>query len=239
MKSNLLLTRLVLPLSAVTLISLGVHCLWAADGLFIYIATEMLGIVITVAYVDWVLKNQEKVRWKAASSKISKRLLILSNAAVSGLRTSLGFGLEFLDRSVLAQGDFKAANIEVMRVGTQVISPAVEARLKTLDQTGWEALTRHLAETWREIDRTISQFGGRLEPNMLEELLSLQEALQHSQIFARTFPDLAGVKNQDLPNAPNAVGLQAAGISETARDIRRVLSISEELSKICRTQVDA
>ena len=59
-------TRLVLPLLLLAGAAFAVNQWWDAQGFFVNVATELLGIVVTVAYVDWVLKRHEQQRWGGA-----------------------------------------------------------------------------------------------------------------------------------------------------------------------------
>ena len=78
--------RLVLPLIILSGSSLAIHGCWEAGGFFINLSTELLGIVLTVAYVDWVLKTHRSAQWAGAESRIGDRLEVLVNGIISSVR---------------------------------------------------------------------------------------------------------------------------------------------------------
>lgn len=225
---------LVLPLAGLTVISLFLHTKVPADGLFINVATELLGIVVTVAYVDWVFKTHERSRWRGTSSRVDARLRTLATAAVSGLRSTLGFGIDILDESVLRKNDPRLASTEVMRVGVHVLAPSLRTRLGILDTKGWKTLAEHVQSVWREAERLQDQFGRHLEPAEQEVLLDMQQALDSSLILWRTFPDVVGVTDDDLPDTGlDPVGLREAAYDLAAEELRKVLNLSNTLVQHC------
>jgi hypothetical protein len=204
------------------------------DGFFINLSTELVGILVTVAYVDWILRAHERKRWHGTGERISVRMRTFSNATVTGLRVALGFGTDVLDQSVLRTKDPKLGSAEVMRVAVHLLAPAARARLDHLDASGWEKLAKHLQFTWREAERLLDQFGNRLDPTEVELLLDMQEALETSLLFWRTFPDIAGVPDAELPKTrTDSIQLKAAWSDITAEAIRKVLALADQISRRC------
>lgn len=230
-----LFLRLVAPLAVLASASLWASRKWPADGFFINLATELVGIVLTVVYVDWILKKHEEERWRGAAARIENRLQLLCNGAISGLRSALGFSSEILDSTAMSSGSFKAMSAENMRVGTQVLSPAVRNRLGGLNQDGWKQLLTHLQGTSLEAERLLDRFGHRLNPSHMELLLDIQNSIDSAQTFWRIFPEFAGVPHDRLPmtNTP-AAELQADGYDMTAREIRSLLQSMQKLSSQLR-----
>ncbi len=232
--------RLVLPLAGLAFASLLLHTQVPADGLFINVATELLGIVVTVAYVDWVLKTHERNRWLGTSSRVASRMRTFATAAVSGLRATLGFGVGILDESILRKNDAGLASAEVMRVGVKLLAPALRSRLGTLDTNGWKALAEHVQSVWREAERLQDQFGRYLEPAEQEMLLDIQQALDSSLLLWRTFPDVIGVADDDLPRASlDPVGLREAAYDLAAKELREVLHLSNSLVLRCNVRIES
>ncbi|CAN4278983.1 hypothetical protein LJR125_001863 [Pseudoxanthomonas sp. LjRoot125] len=225
-----LLLKLALPLLALASVSIWLNSYTYTDGFLLNLATELIGIVITVAYVDWVLKAHEKKAWMGTSVRIADRLRNLSNASVSGLRSSLGFGTEVLNHEILQSGDLKKINREVMRVGVQVLQPSMRARLEVLDGKGWKTLAAHLQGTWQEAERLL-QFSHRLESVDIELLFDLQQEAQSALTFWRTFPDIAGVPDKDLPlTRSNTRELKSAWNDMTAKALTRFVDVAMAIS---------
>lgn len=226
-----LFTQLVVPLLGATALSYLIHLRWPADGFFLNLAAGFVGSLVTVGYIDWVLRRHESERWKEADSRINARLSKLASATITGIRTSFGFGTEIFDRVALATGDSEVMRKEVLRIATHVLSPAAEARVKALNQAQWKTFTTHLHQTSMECGVMLDRFGHRLEPKTISAVLDLQQYLESAQIFYRTFPDVAGVPVAQLPKTSTPPeDLQSAWCELTATDIRRVLGLAVTLS---------
>lgn len=188
-----LLPRLVLPLLALSGVAIALHAKWNADGFFLNLATELIGILITICYVDWILSQHEQQRWASTDERIANRLRVLLNGTVSGLRSGLGFGIEVLDQRVWATLDAYAMHKDVMRVGEHVIAPAALSRIQGLDQKGWVSLARYIQDAHNGVLTFLNAFQARLSPDQISDILDLQEALATSLSYYSTFPDIMGV----------------------------------------------
>ena len=222
----------MVPLSVVSGAFLFLHYRWTeADGLFVNLATEIAGIVITVAYVDWIVRRQDAERWRGMDARVTDRVNVFVNALVSGLREALGFGPEILNESETMTGDPERIHREVLRVAEHVLVPAAPARLAGLDEAGWKRLATHLQSVWTEADRILDRFGHRLAPGQVELLLDIQRTVDSSLVFWRTFPELAGVADDKLPETktPPEI-LKAHGYDSTAADVQKLLRYAVQLS---------
>ena len=224
-------TRLALPLVLLSVASLALHHWWDYDGFLVNLATSLLSIIVTVFYVDWVLWKNESQRWSGTDIRISKRLEVFVNAFISGIRSSLNFSHDIMDESVLMTGDNARVHREVLRIAEHVLAPAARTRLGQLDEVGWRSLSRHLQSVWAEADRLLDRFSNRLHPRQIELLLDIQATAQYALTFYQTFPDLAGVPPERLPQTKTPPGeLQSFGYDSTAKELRRLLGLARELA---------
>jgi hypothetical protein len=222
---------LVLPLVLLSAASLVVHVWWPAAGFFVNLATELLGIVITVAYVDWILRRNEAERWRGTDTRIQERLKIFSNALISGIRAGLEFRPDVLSETVMLSGNPDLMHKEILRVAEHVLEPSARTRLDRLDQAGWKQLATHIQSTWVEAERLIDRFGSRLGPRQMELMLDIQQALARSLTFWGTFPDLAGVPDEELPRTKTPPELlKASGYDSTAAELRNLLKCARSLT---------
>ena len=97
-------TRLALPLALLSAASLVLHRWWDYDGFLVNLATGLLSIIVTVSYVDWILRKHESHRWSGTDIRISQRLEVFVNALISGIRSGLRFSPDIMDESVLMTG---------------------------------------------------------------------------------------------------------------------------------------
>lgn len=226
-----LITQLVLPLVAATTLAVLVHLRWPADGFFLNLAAGFVGSLVTVGYIDWILRRHERERWREADSRIGARLSKLASATITGIRVSFGYGTEVFDRRTMTTGSPDLMRKEVLRVAAHVLSPTAEASVAALNQDQWKALVAYLQGVSAECGVLLDRFGHRLEPKPIAVVLDLQQHLESAQTFWRVFPDIAGVPVAQLPktNTPPDE-LQDAWCDLTAKDVRKVLELSAKLS---------
>ena len=226
-----LVTQLVMPLGAAAALSVLVHLRWPADGFFLNLAAGFVGSLVTVGYVDWILRRHERELWKEADSRIQARLSKLASTTITGIRTSFGYGTEVFDRVAMMTGSPEVMRKEVLRVAIHVLSPTASARVAALNQDQWKTFAAHLQRASTGCGVLLDRFGHRLEPETIAAVLDLQEHLESAQTFWRVFPDVAGVPVAQLPkmNSPPEE-MQTAWCELAARDIRKVLELSAMLS---------
>jgi hypothetical protein len=231
MKSRFV-AQLLLPLVAATALAILAHRWWPADGFFLNLAAGFIGSLVTVGYIDWILRRHEEERWRDADSRISQRLRTLANATVTGVRTSFGYASDIFDRRAMASGDPDIMSVEVMRVATHVLAPQAEGRIASMNQAQWKLFVTHLQQSSIACGVMLDRFGHRLQPKTLATLLDLQQHLESAQNFWLIFPDIAGVPVAQLPQTGRTPPeeLQSVWCEITARDVRKVLELAAHLS---------
>ncbi len=225
--------KLVLPLALLSGLALGVHYRFDIDrdGLFLNVGSELVGIIVTVAYVDWVIRRHESDRWRGTKSRISRRIEVFINSLVSGVRSSLGFGPDVMDYSIVSDGDPKLIQLEVLRVAEHILIPVIPRRVATLDLQGWKRLAAHLRSVYAEAEHILNGYSTRLEPRQIELLLDIEWEVQSALIYWSVFPDLAGVFGDKIPetSTPPEI-LQRHGCDSTAGALLRLLDYAKELA---------
>jgi hypothetical protein len=228
---NRLVTQLVLPLVAATALSSLVHLGWPADGFFLNLAAGFVGSLVTVGYIDWILRLHERERWKESDSRIQARLSKLASVAITEVRTSLGYGTGVFDRVPTGFGSAELMRKEVLRFASHLILPTAEARIAALDQKQLRSFAVKPQRVSAECGVILDRCGHRLGPETIAVALGLQQHLESAQTFWRVFPDVAGVPVAQLPKMKGSCEeMQTVWCGLAARDIRRVLELSIVLS---------
>ena len=172
--------RMVLPLATIAAVLLVVNYVWFRDDLLLNLATELIGIVVTVIYVEYLFQKYKTERWSGAHERIAQRLGVFAGSLVSGLGVRLGAGS--VDQDAIEHGGEATAGSDVCRLATDVLSPAADEGIEALDADGWDDLTAWLRATWDEADRLLERFGDRLEPGQLEAVLDVQSSARAAQL---------------------------------------------------------
>jgi hypothetical protein len=226
-----LFRKLVLPLVLLALVSLGAHFLWDVDGLLVNIATEVLGIVITVAYVDWIVRRHDTDTWRGTDSRVRDRIEIFINGALSGVRSALGFGSDMLVDVTLQAGDVGAAHREVLRISEHVVEPQALTRIAGMDAKGWKRLVRHLQNTAAAADSLLDRFDSRLRPKQIELLLDIQQQANSALTYYSIVPEYAGIPaDQFVESYEHAHDLQEWGAETTSKNVVAMLRLARQLS---------
>ncbi len=118
----------------------------------------------------------------------------------------------------------------MIRIAEHVLKPAIRNRLDKLDQAGWKDLNEKLKGIWEGSERLLYQFGHRLEPVQHEILMDIQQSVRSALIFYTTFPEMAGVPEEKLPETktPPEI-LKRHGYDTTGKDVENLLRLSSLL----------
>jgi hypothetical protein len=137
MKNSFLLKRLVTPLSFAAAIFMLVAFLMPDPwrSLFVNLAATFLGSIVTVFYVEVILRRDEQRQWTLVMGQVGKQLTILGNATISSIRQALGVPLP------IAFEDFEVVKDPAMlrRLMTELaesLLPEISG-LANMNQNGW------------------------------------------------------------------------------------------------------
>ncbi len=229
--------KLVWPLSLGALSAFVIAIFAPAGGLFVNLGTTFVGILLTVGYVDLILKNHERRKWNAAFAHINKRLESVATVACSQFRTAFGIGAESLNEMALASPIGADRHNEIIRFANGVLKPAISRSVRALTQEDWTHLEKQLQITWDSADRMIQLHSNRLEPQVIDGLMSLQDQMWHIMQLCRTFPDVIGVPDNKLqPNlkGESSIPLKRALEASIANDVQSVLDAAVGLLSYLR-----
>ena len=191
-----------------------------------------MGIIITICYVNWVVREHDRQKWQPIEIRIANRLRILLNSTVSSIRAGLGYGPEILNERVLASQDEMAWHKEVIRVGEHVIAPSIHHRIRSLDADGWKSLARQIRHVHSGVALFFNTFQGRLNSVQMSHLLDIENGLSRSLTSYSVFPDVMGVPKDQLPAAKTtSEEIQQSGCESTANELHKVLLLAKKLSE--------
>jgi hypothetical protein len=196
MNLRYLSTRLVLPLlaavAACMLVSKHVPDPW--EGLAVNLAAAFLGSIVTIFYVDVVLRHHQDAMWKKVRSQVFMRLERVANSSISSVR--LAFGLKPPDLHYST--DLSLIRRELLRLAEEVLVPA-RLGVEQMDQARWRIFALNLQGATQEVDRILTLFSRNLTPDYTSLLLEIQEVALGILGQYSTWPDLLGVPEQSLP----------------------------------------
>ena len=232
MKNSFLLKRLVIPLSVAAAIFMLVAFLtpdpWRS--LLINLAATFLGSIVTVFYIEVILRRDEQRQWTIVTGHVGKQVNILANATISSVRQALDVPLP------AAFEDFDVAKdpATIRKLMTELAESLLPdlPGLARMDPDGWRSLVNNLRATTINCERVLALFGRNLDPIITGLILDVSETTRELLGHYEIIPDLLGVPFGQLK--PNRVGKSVAPfvratIKASVRDAGQLLQLCIKL----------
>lgn len=192
-----LISSLILPLIIFSIGSAFAHRYLNWDGFFLNLSTELIGIILTVSYIDWIVQRQKEEEWKNAQVRIKVRIRNFLDSTVASVRVSLKFGLDKFDMSLLGSDPVTRHN-EVLKVIQDVLEPEVRARVPLLATDDWKYFEAELRKTLEDVDKIFMIFSNNLSPAQYTPLIEIRDAVNKIVQFASLIIRIAPSSNQDV-----------------------------------------
>lgn len=204
---NYLWKRLIIPLAFLTIVFLGLALFFPWQGFFVNLTATFIGILVTVLYVDFIIKQHEKSRWAQAKALIEKRIMSFANVSASQFRITFGISHNVLNREAMDVNNPSSVRKEMIRLTQDILLPSVDSSVQRLNTADWKKLINQLKITWEGADKLCSVFGNRIEPEKLSLIIEIQDEIWGIMSFYATFPDVIGVPDDELPPIKGRSGI--------------------------------
>jgi len=191
--------KLVIPLVFFSLIFLILALSFPSVTLFSNLTSTLFGILVTILYVDYVIRQHEKRRWARAKALIDKRTDIFANVSISQFRTAFNINYKVFNQEAMDFANPSSIRSEMIRVARDILLLSVDTAIPKLDAEEWKKLERQLRITWEYGDRLCSVFGNWIEPEKLSLIMEIQDEIWNILAIYSTFPDVIGVPDDKLP----------------------------------------
>ena len=225
-------TRLLLPLlaGAAGFFAAAFICPEPWRSLLVNLAAAFVGSVITVFFVDAVLKRQKQAEWEGVRLRTNRRLIKLGQSGIGTVRLAL----QIQARDVFQQDD--SSNLERMhsesiRLAESVL-PARLDDLHNLDEQGWKNLAGNLRNLSLLCDQLLSLFGRDLRADVTRLVLDIQTAAEAATTAYITFPDLMGIPDDRLPkrrDGSSTISLRNGWTDLSCKELGRLCRLCAEL----------
>ncbi len=150
-------------------------------SLLVNLSAALIGSIVTVFYVEAVLKRQQRLNRESVRLRTNDRLIKLCIAGLSTVRTALQIKLDdVIGLAVLRSGNSANINAEFVRLAESVL-PQSMGRLSELRENGWRVLIASLTGLSSQCDQILSTLGGDCEPEITSLLLDIQTSALAAQ----------------------------------------------------------
>jgi hypothetical protein len=218
--------RLIIPLVFFVVIFFILTLFLPWQGFFVNLTTTFVGILVTVLYVDYVIKQHKKSRWAQAKALIEKRIMNFANVSTSQFRIAFGISHHVLNMEAMDINNPSSIQKEMIRLAQNILLPSVDSSVQKLNTEDWKKLISQLKITCEGADKICSVFGNRIEPEKLSLIIEIQDEIWSIVSFYTTFPDVIGVPDDKLPTI--------AGQSAISEKKAMEKAISEKIVRIPR-----
>lgn len=191
--------RVLIPLGILAGLCVLVHQRWPADGFFMNLAAGFVGSIVSLGYIDYLIRRQESSRWAGADKVIEGRLRTYATAVASTIRSAFSIPPDAILSSQPDASNVADCQRQVVQWAVATIRPSAREHVRRMKPDNWRSLTNNVSDLWRRADDLLGAFGPRLSPEQLELLVSLQDHLARINVFYATFPEFAGTETHLLP----------------------------------------
>jgi len=194
---NQLFRYLVIPLLLGVIISFVFAFIFPWQGFFVSLSTTFIGILLTVFYVDWILRENEKKLWENVQNRVYKNIIRFANISINGFRTAFNIGpdiYEYIDYDLsdkMIKSMIISSNAWLLKFAPQ--------KILEMNQSDWIILSKNLNSIWEEADRIINLYGGRINPEIFTLIVDIQDKAFSILSIYTALHDILGVPDERLP----------------------------------------
>ncbi len=235
-----LVRRLIYPMIGAILICVCLNLFWSADGLFINLATELIGIVVTVFIVDRVISEHDDRKWRASRERTEMAIMRYANSLVTCVRSGLKIGIDVFPQWMFYCDNPVKVHMEFMNIAMNAIAPRAEEILDGLNCDEWRAFEGHLGQTIIMSNNLFSRYQSQITAAQLPILLDIERFIELFSFGLAAFPEVIGTveevtSRKFLPAMQQNLDLRSSAVADAARVVRSLLEKAVELSKTLST----
>jgi len=234
-ENKYLLKSLIIPLflAIIFFFILGCYINW--KNIFTGISITLLGILITVSYVNYIIRKQKELNILNVKERINKRIEFLANATITNFRTFFGFGGDIFNQSIMERGNKNEIKKEMIRIAENILIPASENKITKMNQNDWKGFADLNKIVWDGSDWIIRTFGQNIDSEILTLLLDIQDISEKIIRDYSIWPDILGVPDEQLLSSdnPNGIHIKRNWSGFIIKDFKKlILNIINILNKI-------
>lgn len=189
---------MVIPLVFLAGISFWISTKYQRD-IFVNVATDFISIIITVLYVDWVMKLYDENKWNTPDLYIKSECGSLGHGFISDVVENLG-----LSKSVFPVIDPK--NFSLQNTQLEIIQRAKNLKIEDFDKSlmsfnvnQWLKLNEAIRLNHEKADKLLELFFVRTNPTELTSLFEFRKKCSNITDTYSLFKYMLGMPLHKLP----------------------------------------
>ena len=200
-RNRSLFLRLVLPLAMLSIILISVARPVSFGEVALNLATDLITIIVTVLYVNWVIGQHDKARWSTAEKHISSEAAALAHAFIRDVAVALRIEDELFPKP--ASLDVQAIQASILDRVATIDRFVIEDALAKLTKPRWEGFISVVKARRADSSPIISQFASRMNADQLSSMLAFRQVCSSIVGAYSVFEDFLGIP---VPNLPKVKG---------------------------------
>jgi len=180
--------KLILPLSLLTILSLFINHFLSYYGFFINLSTELISIIITILYVDYIIKKRESENWNLVEKRISEELKRFTNMIISSTNSFIAKDLDFSKYLIEIKYLDEPHDIDyfskvLIDFTETFILPTISEKINILTIDDFKIIINKYNDYYKDLDRLFTLFDSKLTSLQYEQLLLVQVNLRELTSF--------------------------------------------------------
>jgi hypothetical protein len=230
MKNRFLILGLFVPLSAAAVVLVLVSFRTAEPwrGLLVNVSAGLLGSMITVFYIDQIIRRNEAYEWKKVMRHVGRQVNFLANGTISSVRTALGMKVPSALKDPSLVNDMRGMRTAMIGLIENGLLPRL-SELAEIDQDHWQIFAKNMQGALMDAERILSLFSKNLSPETMGLVLDVHEKARALLLQYQLWPDMLGVPLDRL--RPNNRGESTVPLMMATYD--RIVSEAAQLLTSC------
>ena len=203
MKKHFLLTVLVIPLTMVAAAALMLAVHFSGEpwrSLLVNLAAGLLGSIITVFYVEKIIRRNDQYEWTKVLSHVGRQVNILANGTTASLRLALGLQMPPSSEDLEVLNDPRRMRTMVISIIENRLLPNI-SQVTEMNQSDWRTFANNMQGSLSDAERILSLFSKSLDPAIMGLVLDIHEKARALLLQYQLWQDMLGIPPTELkPN---------------------------------------
>jgi len=179
-RNRSLVIGLVIPLLILSVFFLYLSRPVSYQDVVLNLATDFITIIITVFYVDWVLRQHDEVAWSQAEHYIASEVSVIGNSFIRDVADHLRIEDEIFQ--TIDSMDIQEIQSNILNRVRDIDRFVLEDAIAVMTKERWRDLISMVDARRADSTTVLSQFAPKMSPRQLESILEFRKSVRLSLV---------------------------------------------------------
>lgn len=193
---------LISPLLISILLFMTINHYRSYNGLWLNLATEFAGIVVTIIYIEYVIDRNNQKKWKPINENIQEMVLFYTNSLLTSLRSAQGHSEYQFQEDSDAVKNKQKSNLEstqgIIEYYKKIVLPNQEYAFLNLNENEWNTLISDWDEVRSESLNCQKMYNAVLDSKHIEILMYITKSLSWITKFYNVWSDIIPIDSTNI-----------------------------------------